>query len=327
MRKATTYTVTVPQDKDRLRLDRFLADALEGLSRNRLKKLIEDSQVSRVGDVPGDPVVDVSAKVRTGEVYAVTVPAVRPAVPLPQAVPFGVVYEDEDLIVIDKPVGLVVHPAAGHPDGTLVNGLLAHCAGSLSGVGGVTRPGIVHRLDKDTSGLMVAAKNDSAHQHLARQLETRTLSRRYKALVWGTPEPRQGEIEAAIGRNPANRKKMAVVKRGGKAALTRYRVLKPVGAKASLVECRLSSGRTHQIRVHMAHLGHPVIGDPLYGGGAKRRLNNAPDAAGHALAAFNHQALHAYLIGFEHPSSGKSLRFESNLPIDFKELKKSLEKI
>jgi 23S rRNA pseudouridine1911/1915/1917 synthase len=327
VRKATTYTVTVPQDKDRLRLDRFLADALEGLSRNRLKNLIVNFRVSRIGDAPGVSVVDVSAKVKTGEVYAVTVPAARPATPLPQAVPFGVVYEDEDLIIIDKPVGLVVHPAAGHPDGTLVNGLLAHCAGSLSGIGGVTRPGIVHRLDKDTSGLMVAAKNDIAHQHLARQLETRTLSRRYKALVWGTPEPRHGEIDAAIGRNPANRKKMAVVKRGGKAALTRYRMLEPVGAKASLVECRLATGRTHQIRVHMAHLGYPVIGDPLYGGGPKRRLNNATDAVRHALAAFDHQALHAYLIGFEHPSSGESLRFESNLPIDFKELKKSLEAI
>lgn len=323
MRKATTYTATVPQDKDRLRLDRFLADALRELSRNRLKNLIEDSYITRGGEV----VSDVSAKVKTGEIYAVTVPAARPAIPLPQAVPFGVVYEDEDLIVIDKPVGLVVHPAPGHPDGTLVNGLLAHCAGSLSGIGGVTRPGIVHRLDKDTSGLMVAAKNDTAHQHLSRQLETRTLSRRYKALVWGVPDPRQGKIETAIGRNPANRKKMAVVKRGGKAALTHYRVLKPAGTKASLVECRLATGRTHQIRVHMAHLGHSVIGDPLYGGSPKRRLNNAPDTVRHALAAFNHQALHAYLIGFQHPTGGEMLRFESNLPLNFNKIRQLLEEI
>ncbi|MDA1089882.1 MAG: RluA family pseudouridine synthase [Proteobacteria bacterium] len=321
MSKATTYTVTVPQDKDRLRLDRFLADAVPALSRNRLKGLIEDSQISRGGKV----VDDVSAKVKAGEVYIITVPAARPALPQPQVVPFGVVYEDEDLIVIDKPVGLVVHPAAGHPDGTLVNGLLAHCAGSLSGIGGVTRPGIVHRLDKGTSGLMVAAKNDAAHQYLAQQLETRTLSRRYKALVWGTPEPRQGEIDAAIGRNPANRKKMAVVKRGGKAAQTHYQVLNPAGTKASLVECRLKTGRTHQIRVHMAQLGHPIIGDPVYGGGPKRRLNNASDAIRQALAAFNHQALHAYLIGFKHPSSGELLQFRSDLPKEFNELKNLLD--
>ncbi len=180
MTEATTYTVTVAQDKARLRLDRFLADALPALSRTRLKGLIEGGQVTRDGGVAGA----VSSKVKTGEVYGVTVPAARPAIPKPQAIPFGVVFEDEDLIVIDKPVGLVVHPAAGHPDGTLVNGLLAHCSGSLSGIGGVTRPGIVHRLDKGTSGLMVVAKNDAAHRHLAAQLEARTLTRRYKALVW-----------------------------------------------------------------------------------------------------------------------------------------------
>ncbi len=323
MSKATTYTVTVPQDKARLRLDRFLADLLPALSRSRLKGLIEDGQVSR-----GDTVAsDASAKVKTAEVYAVTVPAARPARPGPQTIPFGVVFEDDDLIVIDKPVGLVVHPAAGHPDGTLVNGLLAHCGASLSGIGGVTRPGIVHRLDKGTSGLMVAAKNDSAHRHLAAQLEARTLTRRYKALVWGMPEPRHGKIEAAIGRNPANRKKMAVVKKGGRAAVTRYRVLKPVGIKASLLECRLATGRTHQIRVHLSDIGHPVVGDPLYGRGPKRRLKDATEAVRKALAAFDHQALHAYLIGFRHPSSGESLRFEAEIPSDFKVLLNILEEI
>ncbi len=316
MSKATTYTVTVPQDKAGHRLDRVLADALPALSRSRLKGLIESGGVTRQDGAALEP----SSKVKAGEVYAVVVPPARPAVPRAQAIPLSVVFEDGDLIVIDKPVGLVVHPAAGHPDGTLVNALLAHCGASLSGIGGVTRPGIVHRLDKDTSGLMVAAKNDAAHRGLSRQLETRTLKRRYKALVWGMPNPRQGTIEGAIGRNSANRKKMAVVKKGGKAALTRYRVLEPAGMKASLIECRLSTGRTHQIRVHMADIGHPVIGDPLYGGGSARRLKGAPEDARQALAPFDHQALHAYLIGFRHPSSGGLLQFESEIPNDFSEL-------
>ena len=323
MSKATTYTVTVPQDKARHRLDRVLADALPALSRSRLKGLIESGGVTRGDGAALGP----STKVKGGEVYAVVVPPARPAVPQAQAIPLSVVYEDGDLIVIDKQVGLVVHPAAGHPDGTLVNALLAHCGASLSGIGGVTRPGIVHRLDKDTSGLMVAAKNDAAHKNLARQLETRTLERRYKALVWGTPGPRQGTIEGAIGRNPANRKKMAVVKKGGKPALTRYRVLGPAGGRASLIECRLSTGRTHQIRVHMANIGYPVIGDTLYGGGWNRRLKGAPEDIRQALALFNHQVLHAYLIGFKHPSSGKLLQFESEIPNDFSELIKLMKDI
>jgi 23S rRNA pseudouridine1911/1915/1917 synthase len=325
--KATTYTVTVPQDKTRHRLDRVLADALPALSRSRLKGLINSGGVTRVDGGAPTPVKGPSTKVKAGEVYAVVVPPARPAVPRAQEIPLSVVYEDTDLIVIDKPVGLVVHPAAGHPDGTLVNALLAHCGASLSGIGGVTRPGIVHRLDKDTSGLMVAAKNDAAHNKLARQLETRTLERRYKALVWGWPSPRQGTIEGAIGRNPANRKKMAVVKKGGKTALTRYRVLGPAGRKASLIECRLSTGRTHQIRVHMADIGHPVIGDPLYGGGSARRLKGAPEDIRQALAPFNHQALHAYLIGFRHPSSGDLLQFESEIPNYFSELIKFMKDI
>ena len=323
MSKATTYTVTVPQDKARHRLDRVLADAIPALSRNRLKGLIEGGGVTRDGGGATEP----STKVKAGEVYAVAVPPARPAVPRAQAIPLSVVFEDGDLIVIDKSVGLVVHPAAGHPDGTLVNALLAHCGASLSGIGGITRPGIVHRLDKDTSGLMVVAKNDAAHYNLARQLETRTLERRYKALVWGTPSPRQGTIEGAIGRNPANRKKMAVVKKGGKPALTRYRVLGPAGGKASLIECRLSTGRTHQIRVHMADIGYPVIGDPLYGGGSARRLKGVPEDIRQTLAPFDHQALHAYLIGFRHPSSGEFLQFEAEIPNDFNKLVKILEDI
>ena len=323
MSKNTTYTVTVTQDKARDRLDRFLAGAVPALSRSRLKGLIESGRVTR----DGAAVTEAAAKVKTGEVYGVFVPAPAPAAPRPQAIPLNVVYEDDDLIVIDKSPGLVVHPAAGHPDGTLVNALLAHCGNSLSGIGGVTRPGIVHRLDKDTSGLMVAAKNDAAHRHLAAQLEERKLERRYKALVWGRPRPGQGKVEGLIGRSPANRKKMAVVKKGGKPSLTRYRVLAPVGAAASLVECRLSTGRTHQIRVHMASLGHPVVGDPLYGGGAKRRLKNAAETVRLKISNFNHQALHAFLIGFTHPTSGVIIRFQSELPKNFNELIDNLEKL
>ena len=316
MTDATTYTVSVPEDKARLRLDRFLADALAPLSRSRLKGLIEDGCVTRDGEIADDP----SAKVRAGEEYTVAVPAPAPAAPVPQDIPLDVVFEDDDLIVIDKPAGMVVHPAAGHADGTLVNALLAHCGSSLSGIGGVTRPGIVHRLDRGTSGLMVAAKNDVAHRHLSRQLEDRSLSRRYKALVWGVPEPREGDIEGAIGRNPANRKKMAVVKKGGKAALTHYRVLKPVGTKAALVECRLATGRTHQIRVHMAQMGHPVIGDPLYGGGTARRLKGAPEDSANVLRELEFQALHAYKIGFIHPSSGEKIYLESKNTKEFSSL-------
>jgi 23S rRNA pseudouridine1911/1915/1917 synthase len=321
--KNTTYTVTVPHDKAGDRVDRFLAGAVAALSRSRLKGLIESGRVTRAGTA----VTEAAAKVKAGEAYAVSVPAPVPAVPRPQAIELNVVHEDDDLIVIDKPPGLVVHPAAGHPDGTLVNALLAHCGDSLSGIGGVTRPGIVHRLDKDTSGLMVAAKNDAAHRHLGLQLEERKLERRYKALVWGQPQPGQGKVKGLIGRNPANRKKMAVVKRGGKRALTRYKVLAPAGAAASLVECRLATGRTHQIRVHMASLGHPVVGDPLYGGGSKRRLKDAPEPIRGEISSFNHQALHAYLIGFTHPTSGDILRFKSKLPIKFSELVQNLEKL
>ena len=323
MSKNTTYTVTVTQDKARDRLDRFLAGAVPPLSRSRLKGLIELGQVTR----DGATVTEAAAKVKVGEVYGVFVPAAVPAVPRPQAIPLNVVYEDDDLIIIDKSPGMVVHPATGHPDGTLVNALLAHCGSSLSGIGGVTRPGIVHRLDKGTSGLMLAAKNDIAHRHLAAQLEERKLERRYKALVWGRLRPGQGKVEGPIGRSPANRKKMAVVKKGGKPALTRYRVLASVGTAASLVECRLTTGRTHQIRVHMAKLGYPVIGDPLYGGGPKGRLKGAPETVRQALKTLDNQALHAFLLAFNHPESEVKIEFESELPNYFKKLVKYFSSI
>ncbi|MBL6928221.1 MAG: RluA family pseudouridine synthase [Rhodospirillales bacterium] len=322
----TTYTVRVPKDKTGARLDRLLADALAdtgaNISRTRIKRLVEQGRVLR-GEEAAD---DVSYHVRAGEVYTVRVPEPEPAIPIAQDIPLDVVYEDDDLIVIDKPAGLVVHPAAGHADGTLVNALLAHCGDSLSGIGGVTRPGIVHRLDKDTSGLMVVAKNDAAHHHLTRLFHDHDLERAYYALVWGVPKPPAGKIEGNIGRSPANRKKMAVLRRGGKTALTHYKLIRVLGGIASLVRCQLATGRTHQIRVHMTHAGHPVIGDPLYGGAQKGRLQNASPELRESISQLKSQALHAYLIGFEHPKSGKYLRFESKKPNKFNEIEQLLDR-
>jgi len=289
-----------------MRTDRFLADVLPVLSRSRIKALMMAGEVFCDGVV----LTDVSAKTVCAQKFLVVVPAPVPALPKPEAMDLDVVYEDDDLIVIDKPAGLVVHPAVGHADGTLVNGLLEHCRGSLSGIGGVTRPGIVHRLDKDTSGLLVVAKNDRAHQGLAAQFAAHTLTRAYKAVVWGVPSPRQGEIDGNIGRSPRNRKKMAVVECGGKTALTRYAVERVLSPAVSLVECRLETGRTHQIRVHMASIGHPVVGDLVYGGRGSARL--LPVNVQVALNTIISQALHAYIIGFEHPQTHKYIEFRSN---------------
>ncbi|MEN8198386.1 MAG: RluA family pseudouridine synthase [Pseudomonadota bacterium] len=230
--------------------------------------------------------------------------------------------------MIDKPAGLVVHPAPGNPDGTLVNALLAHCGDSLSGIGGVRRPGIVHRLDKDTSGVMVAAKTDRAHHALSRQFEKRTAERAYLAVAWGMPSPGQGRIEGNIGRDPRNRKKMAVVPEGkGKPAATNYRIVKRYGVWASLVECRLETGRTHQVRVHMTHIGHPLVGDSLYGRATRARIKGLPDDAVEAMRDFPRQALHARLLAFKHPKNAERLSFESELPSDMKSLCDILESI
>ena len=303
----TTYTLIVAEDKGGTRLDRVLADGLPDLSRTRLKVLIESGRVARDGALLTDP----SRKVPAGAALTVSVPPPVPAEPVAQDLPLHVVYEDDDLIVIDKPAGLVVHPAAGHAEGTLVNALLAHCRGSLSGIGGVTRPGIVHRLDKDTSGLLVVAKNDAAHHHLARLFHDHDIEREYIAVVWGVPNPPSGDIEGNIGRDPRNRKRMAVVANGGKPARTHYTVERRLGTWAAVVRCRLATGRTHQIRVHMARLGHPVIGDPLYGGGI-RRIRGAPEAARDVVAGLNRQALHAHLIGFNPPNGQGGFIFRVN---------------
>ncbi|MHA1114489.1 MAG: RluA family pseudouridine synthase [Alphaproteobacteria bacterium] len=305
------------------RLDRFLAARLPELSRSRLKSLILDGRLRADGETITDP----SYRVKPGQTFALIIPETVPARPQGQAIPLHVVFEDADLIVIDKPAGLVVHPAPGNPDRTLVNALIHHCGDSLSGIGGERRPGIVHRLDKDTTGLMVAAKNDRAHAGLAAQFAARDIRRAYHAVAWGAPSPPQGEIDAPIGRSPANRKKMAVRARGGRAALTRYRLLRRIGGLASLVECRLATGRTHQIRVHMASIGHPIVGDPVYGRGRGARAGAPGSPARVAAKALGRQALHASLLGFLHPVIEKPFTFESPLPNDINELIDRLEAV
>jgi 23S rRNA pseudouridine1911/1915/1917 synthase len=318
----TLHTLSVQTPQAGMRLDKWLAICLPDISRSRLKVLIEDGQVRLDAVVT----VEASRKLKGGETCVIGIPDATPAEPEAEAIALAVVYEDDHLIVIDKPAGMVVHPAPGNRSATLVNALLHHCSLSLSGIGGVKRPGIVHRLDKDTSGLLVAAKTDAAHQGLAEQFAAHSLTRAYRAVCWGVPTPRQGEISGNIGRSPSNRKKMAVVPGGGKEALTRYRVLKSFGQVASLIECRLATGRTHQIRVHMTSIGHPLIGDPLYGRAMGRGKGLPPDLRAQ-LTNFPRQALHAFLLGFLHPITGETLLFESVIPKDFNDLTSSLESL
>jgi 23S rRNA pseudouridine1911/1915/1917 synthase len=326
----TLRTVVVEDDGGRL--DQTLAAALGDLSRSRLKALIAAGAVT----LDGAAVTEPSRKVRAGQRYTVHLPAAVPAAPAAQAMTLHILYEDADVIVLDKPAGLVVHPAPGNPDRTLVNALIAHCGaefgdGSLTGIGGVQRPGIVHRLDKDTSGVMVAAKNALAQASLTAQFAARTIGRAYLALAHGAPRPATGRIEGNIGRSPQNRKKMAVLARGGKHAVTHYAIEARFGPTeapaASLLRCRLETGRTHQIRVHLAHIGHPIVGDPLYGRRARKAKQGAAAAAADLLNAFPRQALHAATLAFDHPRSAERLEFSTNLPSDFKSLIYLLEKI
>jgi 23S rRNA pseudouridine1911/1915/1917 synthase len=309
------------------RLDRFLAAAFPEVSRARFQKLIADGRVS----VEGNPVLETRYKLKAGQnITAAIPPAVEPE-PRAEIIPLTVVYEDKDLIVIDKPPGLVVHPGAGNETGTLVNALIAHCGDSLSGIGGVKRPGIVHRLDKDTSGLLVVAKNDAAHQGLSEQFATHgldgKLERAYQAIVWGAPERSRGTVSAGIARSNSNRQKMMVSKSAtAREAVTHYEVLENFGNPpvASLIRCVLETGRTHQIRVHMTHMGHPLLGDPTYSQGFKSSLNTLSDHTRSAVMSLNRQALHAFLLGFEHPRTGKALSFESPLPDDMTKLLQAL---
>lgn len=293
---------------DGWRLDRALADAIPTLSRERLKVLIAGGKVSRAGELARDP----ARRARGGDLFAVAVPEPEPAHNEAQDIPLRIAFEDEHLLVIDKPAGLVVHPAAGNLDGTLVNALLHHCRGGLSGIGGVARPGIVHRIDKDTSGLMVAAKTDRAHEGLAKQFAAHSIDRRYRAIVAGQPRPADGTVDAPLARSATNRKKVAIVA-GGKRAVTHYRTMERL-RDAALVECRLETGRTHQVRVHMASIGHALLGDPVYG------RAKGDTAALLRRLGFHRQALHAAYLGFSHPVTSRAMAFESAWPGDMQEL-------
>ena len=324
---AEPLDISVPPGAEGERIDRLLANTLPDRSRSFLKRLIEDGCLDAAGE-HGATIIEPSYRVKPGERFLLRIPASVDPEPLGENIPLNVVFEDDDLIVINKPPGLVVHPAPGNLTGTLVNALIAHCGASLKGIGGVRRPGIVHRLDKDTSGIMVSAKTGPAHEGLTRQFADHSIERAYAAFVWGMPSPSQGTVEGNIGRSPRNRKKMAVLTLGGKTALTNYRTEAAYAAgAASLVECRLETGRTHQIRVHMAHIGHAVIGDPVYGGGSTRaRMSQLSPEASNMIAGFRRQALHARLLGFEHPISGEFQRFEAALPDDLVALAQNLQK-
>ncbi|WP_424812838.1 RluA family pseudouridine synthase [Roseococcus sp. YIM B11640] len=326
-----THEFTATGDDQGIRLDRFFAERIGGLSRSRVKALIEGGHVTRDGEEVREP----AHPVRPGSLYRIDPPPPAPARPEAQAMALDILFEDRDLIVLDKPAGLVVHPAPGNQDGTLVNALLAHAGDELEGIGGEQRPGIVHRLDKDTSGIMVVAKTQRAHQALSEAFATRDLDREYMALTWGVPNPAQGEVEAAIGRHAADRKRMAVVEprsrggaagaKDGKHALTRYRTERTWHGAAALIRCKLMTGRTHQIRVHLAHIGHPLVGDPVYLRRVPAVSKELPETARHALLDFPRQALHAASLGFRHPVTGAMLTFQSDPPNDMQALIRTLD--
>jgi 23S rRNA pseudouridine1911/1915/1917 synthase len=312
--------ITVDDNDKSQRLDRVLATHLDDLSRTRLKALIVAGQVTVADTVVRDP----AYHVRPGETITIEVPPPVPPEPEGEDIPLNIIYEDNDILVLDKQRGLVVHPAAGHETGTLVNALIAHCGDSLSGIGGVKRPGIVHRIDKDTTGLMVVAKNDRAHQSLTAQFadhgRTGALRRGYMAFAWGAPDRPRGTINQPIDRHPYAREKMAV-RQGGREAITHWELLESFAGRdgkpvATLLACQLETGRTHQIRVHLGHAGHPLIGDEVYGSGFKTKASQLSRRAQTALAGLGRQALHAYLLVLEHPATGEIMEWQSALPED-----------
>jgi 23S rRNA pseudouridine1911/1915/1917 synthase len=308
--QASSVSATIAAEMEGWRLDRALATLIPTMSRERLKALISTGQVMSGTTLTRDPAI----KVKSDATYDVIIPAPRTAENEAQDIDLVIVYEDDHLLIVDKQAGLVVHPAAGNFDGTLVNALLHHCAGRLSGIGGVARPGIVHRIDKDTSGLMVVAKTDRAHEGLAKQFADHSIVRRYHAIVSGRLMRDEGTVDAPLARSTANRKKMAVVDDGrGKRAVTHYKMITPL-KNAALIECRLETGRTHQVRVHMSSIGHPLLGDPVYG-----RISQAHREVLGSLD-FARQALHAAVIGFVHPIDRKNLTFESKMPLDMQRL-------
>jgi 23S rRNA pseudouridine1911/1915/1917 synthase len=327
MTESGSETVTIPPGEAGGRLDRVLAAHIPALSRSRLKALILDGQIS----VGGRTILDPAAQVNSGDTITVTLPEPEPAKPTGEAIPLDIVYEDDALIVIDKPKGLVVHPAAGHATGTLVNALIAHCGDSLSGIGGVKRPGIVHRLDKDTTGLMVVAKTDRAHRALSKQFENKgegPIERGYLAFVWGAPDRPRGTIDAPLDRHPHAREKRAV-RQSGRAAVTHWELVERYAgadgkAVASLLACTLETGRTHQIRVHLAHIGHPILGDETYGTGFKTKVSRLSPPARAVLESLGRQALHAERLTFEHPGTGEIMEFQSPLPADLEALRNAL---
>ena len=309
---ATELIVLAPPEAAGERADRFLAAAFPRFSRSRIKDLIERGHATVDGRVLAQP----AEAVRAGASYGLVPPAVVAATPQPEAIAFPILFEDAHLLVLDKPAGLVVHPAPGNLEGTLVNALLAHCGDSLPGIGGERRPGIVHRLDKETSGVMVVAKTEFSLAALSAMFAARDLDRAYLALCWGLPNPAAGDIEGAIGRDPRDRKRMALVPRGGKPALTHYRTLGQHQAAASLLECRLATGRTHQIRVHLASVAHPIVGDPVYLRRIPAVARGLADPLRRMLLDFPRQALHAARLGFRHPVTGAALSFETPPPPD-----------
>jgi 23S rRNA pseudouridine1911/1915/1917 synthase len=327
-------TVTVAEEDAGGRIDRVLAARIPSLSRSRLKALILGGQVTTAHVTVLDP----ASPVKAGDVISVNLPPPEDPVPQGENIPLDIIYEDDDLIVLNKPRGLVVHPSAGHATGTLVNALIAHCGDSLSGIGGVKRPGIVHRLDKDTTGLLVVAKNDKAHKALSKQFADKLesgLQRGYLAVVWGAPDRPKGTIDAPLDRSPINREKQAV-REGGRDAITHWEMRERYVSKegkdagkpvASLLACMLETGRTHQIRVHLAHIGHPIMGDETYATGFKTKAGRLGEDARDALEALGRQALHAAVLGFTHPVTGETLRFEAPLPPDVARLVAALRKM